>query len=681
MDFSKIKTAVAKQFSAIQGHKLFRTQVDKDELWDNYLGSFPDGTNQIYRERTKHDCNYCKQFIRAVGNVVAIIDGKLVSIWDIEVDDQNYQVVANSMAALVKSKPIENVFFHTERTAGIDKNYEDGPDGVILWNHFFVNIPPACVNTSSIGTALGEARSTFDVFNRGLKELTADAFEAVIDLISQNSLHRGAEFKAAVEGFYALKQQYDKIKTAKAKELFAWQHSVADHIGVTRIRNTAIGTLLIDLSEGVELDKAVDSFESKVSGNTYKRPNAVYTEKMKLAAAKEVEAMGLTSALSRRRAVMSDISVNNVLFADRDVKPKMAGESPFDMIDISTSTKTSKKLDKVEEVSIDKFVSDILPSATGLEIYLENNHIKSLVSLVAPVDPTAGKLFKWDNNFSWAYNGGVADSFIKERVKAAGGNVDAEVCFRLAWYNHDDLDLHMIEPDGREIYYGQYRKGRRNDFSPNGGQLDVDMNAGGGTTRTPVENIYYSDTSKMKSGRYKLYVNQYNQREKVDFGFEVEVQIRGEVTRYSYNKPVISKGIVIVIEFDYDAKTGEFKIVNSLKGDTVSKEVWGLKTNEFHKVSMMMLSPNHWDGQGVGSKHFFFMLNGCQNEETARGFFNEFLCSDLNQHRKVFEALGSKMLTTPAPDELSGVGFSSTQRASVLCRVTGSFSRTIKILF
>jgi len=94
-----------------------------------------------------------------------------------------------------------------------------------------------------------------------------------------------------------------------------------------------------------------------------------------------------------------------------------------------------------------------------------------------------------------------------------------------------------------------------------------------------------------------------------------------------------------------------------------------------------MLSPNYWDDRTVGNKHFFFMLDGCSNEDKARGFFNEFLTDELTPHRKVFEMVGSKMKTEESENQLSGIGFSSTQRNYILCRVKGAFSRTVKITF
>jgi hypothetical protein len=79
-----------------------------------------------------------------------------------------------------------------------------------------------------------------------------------------------------------------------------------------------------------------------------------------------------------------------------------------------------------------------------------------------------------------------------------------------------------------------------------------------------------------------------------------------------------------------------------------------------------MPSPNHWDGQkGVGNKHIFFILDGCKNPTNPNGFFNEQLNSILLPHRKVFEVLGSRMKVEYSENQLSGVGFSTTQSNEV----------------
>ena len=38
--------------------------VDKDEMYNLYLDSFPVGTNAIYRTRREHDCSCCRGFIK-----------------------------------------------------------------------------------------------------------------------------------------------------------------------------------------------------------------------------------------------------------------------------------------------------------------------------------------------------------------------------------------------------------------------------------------------------------------------------------------------------------------------------------------------------------------------------------------------------------------------------------------
>lgn len=693
MDFVKFKNAVAKQFAEMAKNPLYRTvatssgndlsqriSLDKDALWDTYLNSFPAGTNPMYRERTEYDCNCCRQFVRTVGNVVSIVDGKLVSIWDVDTGDANFQVVADALSAYVKGNPIQNVFLHTERSAGTNKTFEELTEGVKTWDHFFVNIPAGkngernfVVSAADIGTKLSEFTSTHDVMLRGLTELDMDSIDTVLELISQNSLYRGEEHKYAVTEFRKLKKEFDAIADAD-KDAFVWSNVSTVNGAVSRIRNTSIGSLLVDLSAGVDLEDAVKMFETKVAGPNYKRPTALVSKKMVEDAKKKIEAMGLTSALERRYANISDITINNILFADRSAKKAMTGDV-FDTI-ANDGPKTKKKMDRIEEVSIEKFISDILPTASSVEVMVENNQAGNFVSLIAPVDPSAGNMFKWGNNFSWSYNGDMADS-IKERVKQAGGNVTGDLCCRLAWFNYDDLDLHMIEPDGYEIYFGN-----RSTISKCGGQLDVDMNAGSGKTREAVENIFYRSRSTMKEGVYKLFVRNFTKRESIDVGFEVEMDFCGDVYKFAHPNAVRDSSNVTVVEFKY-SKTKGIEIIKSLPSTSTfrSTNIWGIETLTFQKVNVIMMSPNYWDEQGVGNKHYFFMLDGCVNDGVARGFYNEFLKQELNAHRKVIEIVGSKMKTEKSNEQLSGVGFSSTQRNSITCRVTGNFVRTIKVVF
>jgi len=683
MHFHQIKTAVAKQFQKMVSYPLFFTAATGDEVWDTYLASFPEGSNPMFRERTEHDCTACRHFVKSVGNVAAIIDGEVVSIWDTVVGEPNYQVVVSKLAAFVKSKPIENIFLSVERTAGVDKTFEGSIAEITTWEHFFVNIPKKFVrNFTLIGPELSEARARHDVLLRSLREIKPAAIATVLDLIEQNSIDRGSENKQVVIAFKKLSDFFNESIVnlpINAQSNFAWFESAIGSAIVSKIRSAAIGTLLVDLSEGADIDDAVNSYAFKVSGANYRRTTAVSTPRMIESAKKTVEELGLTSALSRRYATVDDISVTDLLFADRSIKPELL-KNIFDTLAGSVKVSKPKKMDKIEEISIDDFLTKVVPSADSIEVFVENSHTKNLVSLIAPVDPTAGNLFKWPNNFSWAYNGDVAYS-LKERVKKAGGSVTGDLCCRLAWNNYDDLDLHMVEPGGYEIYFNTKHR-----ISPCGGRLDVDMNAGGGHTRSSVENIYYSTASKMIEGIYTLKVNNFQMREHIDTGFEVEIEFQGVPCIFTYDKPVNNGETIIVARFSY-RKIDGIKLIKSIPMNTSSsKVVWGIPTESFNKVKAISLSPNYWGDSKPGNKHYFFMIEGAKNmgedgTGTARGFFNEFLKPELHAHSKVFELLGSQLKVEASENQFSGLGFSSTQRDSLLVKVTGSFTRMLQVKF
>lgn len=140
MEFIDFKRAVYKQFDALANNadRLYLTNVNKDELWDCYINSYPED------ERQSHTCNCCRQFIKPYGNVVAIVNNKLVSIWDSLVLDEPYATVARNLAQLVKSKPVCNVFVSKVVKLGTDKNnvwIETPTRHVHTWNHLFYKLP------------------------------------------------------------------------------------------------------------------------------------------------------------------------------------------------------------------------------------------------------------------------------------------------------------------------------------------------------------------------------------------------------------------------------------------------------------------------------------------------------------------------------------------------------------
>jgi hypothetical protein len=672
VDFQVLKKAVEAQFHIITADEraaVVRMDVSKDDMWDTYLSSFPEGSNPIYKERTEHDCQCCKSFIRQIGNIAVITDAGLVTLWDVEVPEP-YMTVVTAMRDLMRVAEVRNVYRNTEPSAGAEVTRSLSESGaVVSFSHFHAKLP-GHFYVKEPGRIESEARSGYDVFHRGLKELTKEALDTVVELCDQNTLYKGAEFVENVRKFRKHKREYDKLKTDRDKELYAWRIAISTPNSVIRIRNSAIGTLLQDLSgDAMDLDAAVSKYESVVAPTNYKRPTALVTKAMIKRAQEKVQELGYMDSLARRHAVTSDVSVQDVLFVDRDTRALM--QDPFDELASSVADRpiSDKQMDKVEEMPVQDFLDNVLPKIESMEIMFEGRLQPNLMTMVAPVNPEAKCMLMWPNNFSWSYNGDVTDS-IKEKVKAAGGNVTGDFRASLAWWNGDDLDLHLREPTGNHIYYGNRR-------STTGGWLDVDMNASGAkNSKDPVENICFPNRSQMREGEYHLYVNQYCRRSTANVGFTVEVEFDGVLRSYSY--PHMVKGNVTVLKFRFSKKDG-LKVIESLEERLAPKEIWGATTEKWHKVQLLTYSPNHWQGNAVGNKHLLFFMEGCKKADGARGFYNEFLDPALREHRKVFEQLGSKMRVPESDDQLSGLGFSLTQRNTILVKVSGTFTRTLKL--
>ncbi len=142
------------------------------------------------------------------------------------------------------------------------------------------------------------------------------------------------------------------------------------------------------------------------------------------------------------------------------------------------------------------------------------------------------------------------DAEIRQRVLAAGGQVDnVDIRASLMWNNRNDLDLHVITPQGERISF-------QNKKSSCNGWLDVDMNVRGESIK-PVENIRWSQ-NEARAGQYEVRVQNYSfhEQEAKPTPYTLELEVNGKIQHF---KGVISpkletKGLSeqLVTSFDYD---------------------------------------------------------------------------------------------------------------------------------
>ena len=99
------------------------------------------------------------------------------------------------------------------------------------------------------------------------------------------------------------------------------------------------------------------------------------------------------------------------------------------------------------------------------------------------------------------------------------GVADQDVMITLVWDNGNDIDLHVICPNGQRISWET--------MAGCGGRLDVDANASGPQTRSPVENISWPGAPPR--GSYRVEVHHFaNHGDRDPTAYRVRVRIGGE---------------------------------------------------------------------------------------------------------------------------------------------------------
>lgn len=684
--------------------KLFQSSISGHELADTYLLGFePD---LVFRdpESSVHNCNACKNFIHRYGTILAIdANLNIMTLFDIPDIDEEYKESFGLMSDELREAPIKGVFVETydnlsrvlcyewpteikkdqeKYWLGLHKNVkcytkEEAekfgvvkPDEIREFYHLSVQIPRQFIDFSgdSVEAIRGRYYDAFTVFKRTMEEIPLDTVLLVRDLINQGSLLDGDAHLHKIEGIIPMLTEYQKVPVDK-RDLWCWVKSVG--FKYAKFKNELIGVLCTELAEGKELNEACKAWNYRVDPANYMKATAPITNKQIEEAKKFVEENGYEESFSRRCATIEDIKASDILHinsGDGTVKKV----SIFDDVKPTHTRHKRSEFDKVETVGIEKFMSDILPTCTSVEVFLLNQHERNMVTLTTSVNPDSKPIFKWPNNYSWTYAGNLAGkSQIKEAVKAAGGVVDAPFRFSIMW-NEDgrdivDLDAHCWENEKYEIYYRN-----KTQLSPLKGTLDVDMIR---PKTTGVENIYYKS---LPDGKFRFFIVNFDGRDHKNC--RAELYINGESYSYYIDHKITRDVNIATVEI----RGGDVVSIEHSKyltdSNAVSTEVYGLETNQFHKVNLICLSPNYWEGK-VGNKHYFFMLEGCKSPTQIRGFHNENLIPELLTHRKVMEVLANTTMVESTDGQLSGLGFDATVRDEVIVRLKGSHSRVLKVQF
>lgn len=685
-----------------QTGKLFRVAMTGQQVWDLYLKSFPKGEDPVFRDpqSTTHNCNHCNNFIRRYGNIVTIDkNNKIISLFDIKAEDE-FVEVAKALSKAIKASNVTEVFFETfnelnnlpyEKCSmsnpvfrlGIDKNVKRytqaeadlygvvKPNEIRTFNHMHLDLPKEYVNNSgkSIEAIMGNYRDAKNVFQRAMEEISIDTLMLVKDLIVQDSLLDGQTHLFKIEQMIPLKKEYDELAKSE-RDNWCWIKSF--NFPLAKFRNELIGTLCSELSAGEELNKACQSWNKRVDPVNYMKASAPITKRQIDEAREFVETNGYVESFKRRMATIEDIKVSEILHVNVGNYP-IKNVSIFDNVKSTSSRHKRNEFNGIEEVSIEKFMSDILPSCTSVEAFVTNSQEGNFVSLTTANIPESKPIFKWPNNYSWTFNGNLAGkSMIKQNVKSAGGKITGILRCSLQWNDEDtpgiiDFDLHCRTPF-TEIFYSNKKDVK------SGGWLDVDMI---NPPSIGIENITWQ--TPLLDGKYDFYVRNFSGHTRHK-GFKLEIEFDGNTYTYhhfeSFTRDVMIASVIV--------KDGIMTIKHHLaatEGEGVQKEVYGINSNEFHKVNLVCLSPNHWEGSSIGNKHFFFMLEGCKSPSSIRGFHNENLIPELLTHRKVMEVLGATAQIESTDKQLSGLGFNATVRDELIVKLQGTHKRTIKLKF
>ena len=158
--------------------------------------------------------------------------------------------------------------------AAVTRSLSKETQRALTWEHFLHGEILAQCEPRCPDEARGNYRTTVQGSSAGLSSFARTRWTPCSRSSTQNNLYRGEEHRRRLQSSRGCNASTNTRNNAREQSLF---YGANAHGSAARFRNTVLGTLVQNLSEGQDVDQAVRNFEAKVAPQNYKRTTAVIT--------------------------------------------------------------------------------------------------------------------------------------------------------------------------------------------------------------------------------------------------------------------------------------------------------------------------------------------------------------------------------------------------------------------
>ncbi len=276
---------------------LFTT--DTPALAEVYLDGLPATLRQ------EHACATCRSFFERHGGLVTLDEaGRTTSaLWSAKHTPKPYVDAVAALAKAVEAAPITGVFLSS------DEGWGTSPKGG--WDHLALTPPKALRfpsdRTHSAAQTMAEKREDFRILSAALEDFPLAVVKQAAALLSTGGLYRSETCIGVANWLLGVHRSRQQAKVGAARERVVWRAVATAPPGFCHVRSTMIGTLLVDLAEGLAFATIKARFDAKLHPLQYQRPTAAPSQQNIERAEKIVAQLRSAGALERRFAKLDDI--------------------------------------------------------------------------------------------------------------------------------------------------------------------------------------------------------------------------------------------------------------------------------------------------------------------------------------------------------------------------------------